>query len=100
MPLKTLDVDKLAEETGNLYKTVAILAKRSRQVSTEMKSDLDDKLSYFEGFDPELEDPRFQEEQERISIEHEQKPEPTEKAVDEMMTGSVYYRDPGNGEEA
>ena len=99
MPIKTVDVEKLADQTGNLFKSVAILAKRSRQVATEMKSELDDKLSYFEGFDPELEDPRFQEEQERISIEYEQKPEPTENAIDEMLEDSIYYRDPSNGEE-
>lgn len=99
MPIKTVDVEKLADQTGNLFKSVAILAKRSRQVATEMKSELDDKLAYFEGFDPELEDPRFQEEQERISIEYERKPEPTEKAIQEMLENSIYYRDPSNGEE-
>lgn len=94
MAIETINVDELADKTGNLYETVAILAKRSRQVATNMKADLDDKLSYFEGFDPELEDPRFQEEQERISIEFEQKPEPSEKAIEEMFEGSIYYRDP------
>ena len=99
MPIETVDVDRLADQTGNLFKSVAILAKRSRQLSTHIKADLDDKLSYFEGFDPELEDPRFQEEQERISIEHELMPQPTEKAIGEMLEDSIYYRDPSDGEE-
>ena len=94
MAIKTIDVDRIVEPTGNLYETVAILSKRSRQISAKMKSELDNKLAYFEGFEPELEDPRFQEEQTRISIEHELKPEPTEMAIQEMMHGEIYFRDP------
>ena len=63
MAIETLDVDELASRTGNLYETVAILSKRSRQVASDMRSELDDKLSYFEGFGPEMEDVRMQEEQ-------------------------------------
>lgn len=94
MAIKTLDINLLASQTGNVYETVAILAKRSRQVSTNMKAELDDKLSYFEGFEAELEDPRFQEEQARISVEFEKKPEPTEVAIEEMLQGEIYFRDP------
>lgn len=100
MAIKTLDVDILAEQTGNLYKSVAILAKRSRQVASQEKADLDEKLAYFDGFEAELEDPRFQEEQSRISLEYELKPKPTEMAINEMLEGDIYFRDPAteNGE--
>ena len=37
----------------------------TRLLASTMKADLDNKLAYFEGFEPELEDPRFQEEQKR-----------------------------------
>ena len=94
MAIKTVDVDTLASKTGNLFETVAIIAKRSRQIGATMKAELDNKLAYFEGFEPELEDPRFQEEQARISVEYEVKPEPTEVAIDEMFSGEIYYRDP------
>ena len=94
MPIKTIDVDALVAQTGNLFETVAILAKRSRQIASRMKAELDDKLAYFESFDLDVEDPGFQEEQQRISIEHEVLPEPTEIAIDEMFSGDVYYRDP------
>ncbi len=94
MPLKTVDVDGLVVPTGNLYESVAILSKRSRQIASKMKADLDNKLAYFEGFEPELEDPRFQEEQARISIEHEMQAEPTEVAIREMFDDEIYFRDP------
>ena len=94
MAIKTVDVDGLLDHTGNLFESVAILAKRSRQVASQMKNELDNKLAYFEGFEPELEDPRFQEEQTRVSIEHEVKPEPTEIAIQEMFDNEIYFRDP------
>ena len=92
MAIETLDVDELAGKTGNLYESVAILSKRSRQVASNMKSELDDKLSYFEGFGPEMEDVRMQEEQAKISIEYEVRPEPTEIAIGEFLNDELYHR--------
>jgi len=94
MAIKTLDVEVLAKHTGNIFKSIAVVSRRSRQVSSRLKAELDNKLAYFEGFEPELEDPRFQEEQLRTSLEYELKPKPTEIAIGEMVTGDVYYRDP------
>ena len=94
MAIKTLDLDELANRTGNLYETVAILSKRSRQVASDRRSELDDKLSYFEGFGPEMEDVRMQEEQEKVSLEYEKKPEPTEEAIEDFAEDRIYYRKP------
>jgi len=103
MPIKTLDVHMLVDGTaqdgkrGNLFDTVAILSKRSRQIATRMKEELDAKLSYFEGFDAEEEPPEHLGEQRRISMEHELLSEPTERAVDEMFASEIYFRDPQRG---
>jgi DNA-directed RNA polymerase subunit K/omega len=94
MPIETLDLDELADRTGNLYETVAILAKRSRQVASDTRSELDDKLSYFEGFGPEMEDAHMQEEQAKVSLEYEKEPEPTITAIDEFLDDKIYYRTP------
>ena len=99
MAIKTVDMDLLAKLTGNIFESVSILSKRSRQISRNTKTDLDEKLAYFEGFEQELEDPRFQEEQERVSLEYEVKPESTERAIDQMIEGEVYFRDPATEEE-
>lgn len=93
MAIKTIDVDLLASQTGNIYKSVAVVAKRARQVASTTKSELDNRLAYFEGFEPELEDPRFQEEQARTSLEFETREEPTEIAIGQMFDGEVYFRD-------
>ncbi len=96
MAIKTINVSALAADTGGIYEAVAIIAKRARQVSSTMKTDLDDKLSYFEGFGPEMEDARMTEEQIRTSIDHEKRPKPTEVAIDEMMGHEVYFRNPND----
>ncbi|MBO6574346.1 MAG: DNA-directed RNA polymerase subunit omega [Rhodothermales bacterium] len=93
MSIKTVDIDQLAATTGNMYETVAILAKRARQVAMHTKAELDEKLAYFEGFDQELEDPRFQEEQARISLEYEVRTEPTNQAIDQFLNNELYYRE-------
>lgn len=99
MAIRTIDVDALSKQTGNLYEAIAILSKRARQISTMTKNELDEKLSYYEGFEPDLEDPRFQEEQARISVEYEARPEPTEMAVNEMFDHEIYWRDPNEESE-
>lgn len=94
MAIETLDIDELADRTGNLYETVAVLSKRARQIASDRRSELDDKLSYFEGFGPEMEDVRMQEEQAKVSLEFEKKPEPTEDAIEEFKDDQLYYRKP------
>lgn len=40
----TRDMMDLCKDTGNVYETVAIIAKRANQIAGEMKHDLDKKL--------------------------------------------------------
>jgi hypothetical protein len=98
MAIRTVDMDMLANLTGNMYETVAILSKRARQVAMHTKAELDEKLAYFEGFEQEIEDPRFQEEQARISLEYEVRPEASETAINEFLEGEIYYRDASSEE--
>ena len=94
MAIKTVDTDLLAKQTGNLYKSVAIISKRARQISSNIKAELDEKLQYFEGFENELDDARLSDEQARISIEYERKTKPQEQAIEEMFSHEVYHKDP------
>ncbi len=96
MPLKTLNVEKLQDKTGNIYETIVILSKRSRQIAAREKMELDEKLKYFEGFEDEDEF-SFNEEQERISKEFEKRPHATQRSVAEMDNDGVYFRMPDNG---
>jgi DNA-directed RNA polymerase subunit F len=88
---KTLNVEALQQKTGNIYETIAIMSKRARQIAAQDKLELDEKLKYFEGFDDE-DDFTFNEEQENISKEFEQRPHSTIRSVNQMMDDEVYYR--------
>lgn len=44
---QTRDMNDLTEKVGNVYETVAIIAKRSNQISTALKRELDAKLQDF-----------------------------------------------------
>lgn len=94
MAIRTIDVTRLAAEAGGIYEAVAIVAKRARQVSSKMKSDLDEKLSYFEGFGPEMEDSRMAEEQVRTSVDFEKQAKPPEVSINEMLNHEIYFRNP------
>lgn len=96
MAIKTTNVEKLQEATGNVYESIVILSKRARQIAAREKMELDEKLKYFEGFEDEDEF-TFNEEQERISKEFEKRPHPTQQALNEMDADKVYYRMPDNG---
>ena len=92
MAIKTLDLDALTNQTSSIYETVVILSKRARQIGADEKTELDNRLSYYEGFGPEMEDARMAEEQTRVSVEFEKRPKATEVSVDQMMKGEVYFR--------
>ena len=47
---------KLCDQTGNVYETVAIIAKRANQISVEMKQDLEKKLQEFASVNDNLEE--------------------------------------------
>ncbi|HPI46319.1 MAG TPA: DNA-directed RNA polymerase subunit omega, partial [Tenuifilaceae bacterium] len=43
----TRDLDKLDKETGNIYESVRIIAKRSNKISVDLKQELNRKLEEF-----------------------------------------------------
>jgi DNA-directed RNA polymerase subunit K/omega len=80
--------------TGNLYQTVAIVAKRANQISVQMKQELNIKLEEFTSFTDNLEEVFENREQIEISKFYERLPKPTLIAIQEFMEGRVYYRTP------
>lgn len=52
----TRDMMRLSEDTGNVYETVVVIAKRANQISVEMKQDLEKKLQEFASYNDNLEE--------------------------------------------
>lgn len=90
----TRNIMDLCEETGNIYESVAIIAKRSNQIAAEIKQDLTKKLTEFASYNDSLEEVFENREQIEISRYYEKLPKPTLLATQEFIEGNVYYRDP------
>ena len=90
----TRNIMDLCEETGNIYESVAIIAKRANQISVEIKQDLTKKLAEFASYNDSLEEVFENREQIEISRYNEKLPKPTLLATEEFVQGNVYYRDP------
>ena len=88
----TRDVIALCEDTGNIYETVEIIARRANQIATEMKHDLDKKLQEFATVSDTLEEVTENREQIEISRYYERLPKPTLIATQEYQDGNVYWR--------
>ena len=95
-PLNTVtrDMMELSKDTGNVYETVCIIAKRANQIAGEMKRDLDKKLQEFASLNDNLEEISENREQIEISRYYEKLPKPTLIATQEYMDGKIFYRNP------
>ena len=84
----------LAEDTGNLYESLVIIAKRANQISAQMKEDLNKKLKEFASSNDNLEETFENREQIEISRYYERLPKATLIAADEFLRGKVYFKNP------
>jgi len=90
----TRNMIELSSEVGNVYESVMIMAKRSNQISVELKSELNKKLQEFASYTDNLEEIFENREQIEISKFYERLPKPTLIAIKEFEDGEVYYRNP------
>ena len=88
----TRDIMNLCEETGNIYESVAIIAKRANQISAEIKQELNQKLQEFASSTDSLDEVFVNREQIEISRYYERLPKATLLALDEFEHGNVYFR--------
>jgi DNA-directed RNA polymerase subunit K/omega len=88
------DLDILELETGNVYETVMVLAKRANQISSELKEELNQKLQEFASFTDNLEEVFENREQIEISKFYERLPKPSLIAFEEWKDNEIYHRNP------
>ena len=88
----TRDMNQLTEKVGNVYETVAIIGKRSNQIATALKRELDSKLQDFSTPQDALDESFENREQIEISRYYEKLPKPTLIATQEYQEGNVYWR--------
>lgn len=95
-PLNTVtrDMIELSQDTGNVYETVCIIAKRSNQIASEMKHDLEKKLQEFASLNDNLEEISENREQIEISRYYEKLPKPVLIATQEYVEHKINFRNP------
>ena len=87
---KLVDLDR---ETGNIYETVNIIARRANQISSELKTELTKKLSEFSSPGDTMEETFENREQIEISRYYERLPKPTIIATEEYLDGELTFRE-------
>ena len=90
----TRNVMDLCKDTGNIYESVAIIAKRANQISMQIQDDLSKKLAEFASYNDSLEEVFENREQIEISRYYEKLPKPSLLATQEFIDNQVYWRDP------
>jgi DNA-directed RNA polymerase subunit K/omega len=78
--------------TGNLYESIAVIAKRANQINIALKEELHNKLEEFATHTDSLEEIHENKEQIEISRAYERMPNPPLLATQEFMEEKVYYR--------
>ncbi len=82
----------LKEKTGNLYESIAIIAKRANQINITIKEELHNKLEEFASHTDSLEEIHENKEQIEISKAYERMPNPSLLASQEFMEDKIYFR--------
>ena len=88
------DIKELSKETNNIYKTISILSKRAKQIGVEMKEELLEKIDEFATTNNSLEEVFENKEQIEVSRYYERLPKSTSIAIQEMLEGNIYHREP------
>ena len=79
-------------KTGNLYESIAIIAKRANQINITLKEELHNKLEEFASHTDSLEEIHENKEQIEISKAYEKMPNSPLLATQEFMEDKIYYR--------
>jgi DNA-directed RNA polymerase subunit K/omega len=82
----------IKQKTGNLYESIAIIAKRANQINITIKEELHNKLEEFASHTDSLEEIHENKEQIEISKAYERMPNPALLASQEFMEDKIYYR--------
>ncbi|MDP4657115.1 MAG: DNA-directed RNA polymerase subunit omega [Algoriphagus sp.] len=90
----TRDLEKIADQTGNIYESIHIVGQRAKQISSTLKEELNNKLSEFASTVDNLEEVFENKEQIEISKFYERMPKPTSLAMEEFVEGKIHHRFP------
>ena len=92
---KLVDLDS---ETGNIYESVNIIARRANQIASELKTELNRKLADFSSPTDTMEETFENREQIEISRYYERLPKPVIIATEEFIDHELVFKEGKDGE--
>jgi len=90
--INQFNIEKIASITGNIYKSVKIIGKRARQLSSVQKEELNEKLAEFASDIDNLEEIFENKEQIEISRYFERLPKSSTVATQELINDELFFR--------
>jgi DNA-directed RNA polymerase subunit K/omega len=94
--VETKNLAEIKSKTGNLYESIAIVAKRANQINISLKEELHNKLEEFASHTDSLEEIHENKEQIEISKAYERMPNPAILATQEFLEDKIYHRKADN----
>ena len=91
---KLVDLDA---QTGNIYESINIIARRANQISSELKGELNRKFADFSSPTDTMEETFENREQIEISRYYERLPKPAIIATEEFLDDELFYREGKQG---
>jgi DNA-directed RNA polymerase subunit K/omega len=85
-------ISDLQDKTGNIYESIAVIAKRANQINVTLREELHNKLEEFASHTDTLEEIHENKEQIEISRAYEKMPNPSLLATQEFLEDKVYHR--------
>jgi len=89
--VRARNVSQLTAETSNIYETLAVITQRSKQLATDIKSELHQKLEEFAVSSDTIEEVTENKEQIEISKFYERLPNPVIIATEEYLAGELHF---------
>ena len=86
------DVIELVEKTGNIYESIAVISKRARQISSDLKWEIQRKLEEFAVNTDTIEEVQENKEQIEISKFYERLPNTPIIATNEFLNDEIQWR--------
>ena len=89
----TYDKKQVETATGNIYEAIVVVAKRARQINTDLKKEIEDKMQDFTFQNESIVEEIFEnKEQIDLSKFYEKLPKAHAIALKEWLTEKLYYR--------
>ncbi|HPH99621.1 MAG TPA: DNA-directed RNA polymerase subunit omega [Chitinophagaceae bacterium] len=89
---ETKNLSQIKAVTGNLYESIAVIAKRANQINIAVREELHNKLEEFVVHSDNLEEVLENKEQIEMSRLYERMPNPSLVATQEFLEDKVYFR--------